>query len=53
MLTNFQNSVTTRLDNKFAVRALLYFLLDIKYIAALPCKIQKVKNRKKLTYLTQ
>ena len=49
----WQNSVTAGLSKKFVARLLLHFPSHFKHVATLPCEIQKIKNNKNLTCLTQ
>jgi len=53
MLTDFKNSFTAGLSKKFAAKRLLYFPPHLMRVATLSCEIQKIKNSKNMTYLTQ
>ena len=44
MLTDFQNSFTSRLTGKFATNSYLNIPPHLKYVAILPCKICMSEN---------
>ena len=44
VLTDFQNSFAGRLTSKFATKSCLNILLNLKYVATLPCEIGMSEN---------
>jgi len=45
MLTEFYNSFTDELSDKFARKSYLNITPHLKYVATLPCEISVFKNR--------
>ena len=45
MFTDFQNSFTVRLSNKFAIKSCLKISPRLDHVATVPCEIYKFKNR--------
>jgi len=44
MLTDFHNSFTDRLSDKFATNSYLNILPHLKYVTTLPCEISMSEN---------